>query len=242
MADSGPRRVALRQRDADALWIACSSRTVALFVESVGHGARRLGRSSARARAAQRVPSGWARTIIVYDLRVQEMLKEDLNVLSNNGLDLKVDASVRYRVDAQALRAAHADGAPGTRRSSSGPSSAPRPARCSAATRREEMSPPSKRAAIEKEIYDEVPRALQGKHVVVRGHRCVRDVVLPEAIRQAIADKLAEDAARPEDALHAGQGAPGGRRKLIEAEGIAKYQSIVRQGLTEESCGSRASR
>ena len=62
----------------------------------------------------------------------------------------------------------------------------------------------------------------------------VRDVGLPEAIRQAIADKLAEEQRSQKMRFTLDKERQEADRKQIEAEGIAKYQSIVRQGLTEE--------
>jgi regulator of protease activity HflC (stomatin/prohibitin superfamily) len=169
--------------------------------------------------------------LIVYDLRVQEM-KEDLNVLSNNGLDLKVDSSVRYRVDPPKLFELHTQTGPRYADILIGPIIRSEARKVFGRYAPEEIYS-SKREQIEKEIYEEVTRALQGKHVVVEAI-LVRDVGLPEAIRQAISDKLAEEQRSQKMVFTLGKERQEAERKLIEAEGIAKYQSIVRQGLTEE--------
>jgi regulator of protease activity HflC (stomatin/prohibitin superfamily) len=169
--------------------------------------------------------------LIVYDLRVQEM-KEDLNVLSNNGLDLKVDASVRYRVDPPKLFELHTQTGPRYADILIGPIIRSETRKVFGRYAPEEIYS-TKREQIEKEIYDEVSRALQGKHVVVEAI-LVRDVGLPEAIRQAIADKLAEEQRSQKMVFTLGKERQEAERKQIEAEGIAKYQSIVRQGLTQE--------
>jgi regulator of protease activity HflC (stomatin/prohibitin superfamily) len=169
--------------------------------------------------------------LIVYDLRVQEM-KEDLNVLSNNGLDLKVDASVRYRVDPPKLFELHTQTGPKYADILIGPIIRSETRKVFGRYAPEEIYS-TKREQIEKEIYDEVSRALQGKHVIVEAI-LVRDVGLPEAIRQAIADKLAEEQRSQKMVFTLGKERQEAERKQIEAEGIAKYQSIVRQGLTEE--------
>jgi regulator of protease activity HflC (stomatin/prohibitin superfamily) len=91
----------------------------------------------------------------------------------------------------------------------------------------------TKREEIEKQIYDEVLRALEGKHVVVEAV-LVRDVELPDAIKTAIADKLAEEQRAQKMRFTLDRERQEAQRKQIEAEGINKYQAIVRQGLTAE--------
>jgi regulator of protease activity HflC (stomatin/prohibitin superfamily) len=169
--------------------------------------------------------------LIVYDMRVQEM-KEELNVLSNNGLDLRVDASVRYRVDPLKLFELHTQTGPRYADILIGPIVRSETRKVFGRYAPEEIYS-TKREQIEKEIYDEVLRALQGKHVVVEAI-LVRDVFLPEAIRQAIADKLAEEQRSQKMRFTLDKERQEAERKTIEAEGIAKYQSIVRQGLTQE--------
>lgn len=169
--------------------------------------------------------------LIVYDFRVQEM-KEDLNVLSNNGLDLKVDASVRYRVEPGKIFELHTQTGPRYADILVGPIVRSEARKVFGRYAPEEIYS-SKREQIEKEIYDEVTKALQGKHVVVEAI-LVRDVLLPDAIRQAIADKLAEEQRSQKMRFTLDKERQEADRKQIEAEGIAKYQSIVRQGLTDE--------
>lgn len=169
--------------------------------------------------------------LIVYDLRVQEM-KEELNVLSNNGLDLKVDASVRYRVEPARLFELHTQTGPAYAEILIGPIVRSETRKVFGRYAPEEIYS-TRREQIEKEIYDEVLRALAGKHVVVEAI-LVRDVFLPEAIRTAIADKLAEEQRSQKMRFTLDKERQEADRKQIEAEGIAKYQSIVRQGLTDE--------
>lgn len=171
------------------------------------------------------------KSLIVYDLRVQEM-KEDLAVLSSNGLDLRVDASVRYRVDAPRLFELHTQTGPRYADILVGPVVRSEARKVFGRYAPEEIYS-TKREQIEKEIYDEVTRALQGKHVIVEAV-LVRDVTLPESIRNAIADKLAEEQRSQKMRFTLDKERQEAERKLIEAEGIAKYQGIVRQGLTEE--------
>ena len=91
----------------------------------------------------------------------------------------------------------------------------------------------TKREEIERQIYEEVTGALKGKHVVVEAV-LIRDVNLPDAIQSAIADKLAEEQRSQKMRFTLDKERQEAQRKQIEAEGIAKYQAIVRQGLTGE--------
>lgn len=171
------------------------------------------------------------KSLIVYDLRVQEM-KEELSVLSNNGLDIRVDASVRYRVDPSKLFELHTQTGPRYADILVGPIVRSEARKVFGRYAPEEIYS-TKREQIEKEIYDEVLRALGGKHVVVEAI-LVRDVTLPQSIREAIADKLAEEQRSQKMRFTLEKERQEAERKQIEAEGIAKYQGIVRQGLTEE--------
>ncbi|HEX8703280.1 MAG TPA: prohibitin family protein [Myxococcaceae bacterium] len=169
--------------------------------------------------------------LIVYDMRVQEM-KEELSVLSNNGLDLRVDASVRYRADAPKIFELHTQTGPRYADILVGPIVRSEARKVFGRYAPEEIYS-TKREQIEKEIYDEVLRALAGKHVLVEAI-LVRDVILPEAIRLAIGDKLAEEQRSQKMRFTLDKERQEADRKKIEAEGIATYQSIVRQGLTQE--------
>ena len=171
------------------------------------------------------------KSLITYDLRVQEM-KEELSVLSNNGLDIRVDASVRYRAEPSKLFELHTQTGPRYSEILVGPIVRSEARKVFGRYAPEEIYS-TKREQIEKEIYDEVLRALQGKHVVVEAI-LVRDVTLPQSIREAIADKLAEEQRSQKMRFTLEKERQEADRKQIEAEGIAKYQGIVRQGLTEE--------
>ena len=170
-------------------------------------------------------------SIISYDLRVHEM-KEPLSVLSNNGLAIRVDASVRYRPKAEEMYELQTQIGPNYAEIMIAPVVRSEARKVFGRYAPEEIYS-TKREEIEKQIYDEVARALEGKHVVVEAI-LVRDVELPSAIQQAIADKLAEEQRSQKMRFTLDKERQEAQRKQIEAEGIAKYQSIVRQGLTPE--------
>jgi regulator of protease activity HflC (stomatin/prohibitin superfamily) len=169
--------------------------------------------------------------MITYDLRVNEM-KEQLSVLSNNGLELKVHASVRYMPKRAEIFELQTEIGPRYSDIVIGPVVRSEARKVFGRYAPEEIYS-TKREEIEKQIYDEVTKALQQKHVIVEAI-LVRDVELPEAIKNAIADKLAEEQRSQKMHFTLQKERQEAQRKQIEAEGIAKYQSIVRQGLTSD--------
>ena len=172
----------------------------------------------------------WNR-VIPYDLRVHEF-KEGLAVLSNNGLMLKVDASVRYRPKAEELYELQTQIGPRYADILIAPVVRSEARKVFGRYAPEEIYS-TKREEIERQIYDEVTKALKDKHVVVEAI-LVRDVDLPEDIKVAIQDKLAEEQASQKMKFTLDRERQEAQRKQIEAEGINKYQTIVRQGLTAE--------
>jgi regulator of protease activity HflC (stomatin/prohibitin superfamily) len=169
--------------------------------------------------------------VIPYDLRVHEM-KEQLSVLSNNGLSILVDASVRFRPRADQLFDLHTKIGPRYAETLVAPVVRSEARKVFGRYAPEEIYS-TKREEIEKQIYDEVQKALEGRPVVVEAV-LIRDVELPEAIKQAIGDKLAEEQKAQKMKFTLDRERQEATRKQIEAEGINKYQSIVRQGLTTE--------
>jgi regulator of protease activity HflC (stomatin/prohibitin superfamily) len=169
--------------------------------------------------------------VIQYDTRVHEM-KEQLIVLSSNGLTLRVDASVRFRPMTEELYELQTQIGPDYDQKVVAPIVRSEARKVFGRYQPEEIYS-TKREEIERQIYDEVLKALEGKHVVVEAV-LVRDVDMPDAIKTAIGDKLAEEQRAQKMKFTLDRERQEAQRKQIEAEGIAKYQSIVRQGLTPE--------
>jgi regulator of protease activity HflC (stomatin/prohibitin superfamily) len=170
-------------------------------------------------------------SVISYDTRVHEM-KEALAVISSNGLTMQVDASIRYRPKIEELYELQTTIGPDYDQKVIGPVVRSEARKVFGRYQPEEIYS-TKREEIERQIYDEVTRALAGKHVIVEAV-LVRDVELPETIKTAIADKLAEEQRAQKMRFTLDRERQEADRKQIEAEGIAKYQNIVRQGLTPE--------
>jgi regulator of protease activity HflC (stomatin/prohibitin superfamily) len=172
----------------------------------------------------------WNR-VIQYDTRVHEM-KEQLSVLSSNGLPLRVEASVRFRPDLDELYELQTQIGTDYDSKLIAPIVRSEARKVFGRYQPEEIYS-TKREEIEQQIYTEVTRALQGKHIVVEAV-LIRDVELPEAIKTAISDKLAEEQRAQKMKFTLDRERQEAQRKQIEADGILKYQNIVRQGLTPE--------
>ena len=170
-------------------------------------------------------------SVITYDTRVHEM-KEVLVVISSNGLTMQIDTSVRYRPKPDELFDLQTKIGPDYAQKVIGPVVRSEARKVFGRYQPEEIYS-TKREQIEAQIYEEVLKALEGKHVVVEAI-LVRDVGLPETIKTAIADKLAEEQRSQKMKFTLDKERQEALRKQVEAEGIAKYQSIVRQGLTAE--------
>jgi len=170
-------------------------------------------------------------SVIPYDTRVHEM-KESMVVLSSNGLTLHLDASIRYRPEVKELYELQTEIGPDYDQKVIGPVVRSEARKVFGRFQPEEIYS-TRREEIERQINEETTKALQGKHVVVEAI-LIRDITLPEAIKTAIADKLAEEQRSQKMQFTLEKERREAERKEIEAEGIAKYQAIVRRGLTPE--------
>src|SRR5512145_2835336 len=120
--------------------------------------------------------------VIQYDTRVHEM-KEQLVVLSSNGLTIRVDSSLRFRPKIEELFELQTEIGPDYDQKVIGPVVRSEARKVFGRYQPEEIYS-TKREEIERQIYDEVLKALKGKHVVVEAI-LVRDVLLPETIKTA---------------------------------------------------------
>jgi regulator of protease activity HflC (stomatin/prohibitin superfamily) len=170
-------------------------------------------------------------SVIPYDTRVHEM-KEQLAVISSNGLTMMVEASIRYRPKEDELFELQTKIGQDYDQKLIAPVVRSEARKVFGRYQPEEIYS-TKREEIERQIYEEVLKALVGKHVVVEAV-LVRDVSLPDTIKTAIADKLAEEQRSQKMKFTLDKERQEAQRKRVEAEGIATYQSIVRQGLTAE--------
>ena len=168
-------------------------------------------------------------TMYKYEVRQKE-LKEEMKVLSSNGLDIELEASVWYHPDLNKLPLLHQQIGEGYLERVVQP--AIRSAARSVIGRyTPEQIYSSKRDAIQNEIFDETKIILKNKHIVLE-RVLVRDVSLPPTIKTAIERKLRQEQESLEYEFRLQKAEKEAQRQRIEAEGKAAANKILNESLT----------
>ncbi len=169
--------------------------------------------------------------VIVYEVRQQELF-EKMKVLSSNGLEIQIDASAWYQPVYKDLGNLH---------QSLGENYLERviqPAIRSAARSvvgryTPEQLYSSKRDAIQDEIFEETKKILE-KQFVQLNEVLVRDVTLPNTIKDAIERKLKQEQESLEYEFRLVTAAKEAEKVIIEAEGKAESNRILSASLTDK--------
>ena len=169
--------------------------------------------------------------VYVYEVRQQELF-EKMKVLSSNGLEIQIDASAWYepvygdlgnlhqslgknylqRVIQPAIRSA---------------------ARSVVGRYTPEQLYSSKRDAIQDEIYAETKTILEKQYVQLN-EVLVRDVTLPNTIKEAIERKLRQEQESLEYEFRLVTAAKEAEKVIIEAKGKAESNRILSASLTDK--------
>ena len=169
--------------------------------------------------------------VIIYEVRQQELF-EKMRVLSSNGLEIQIDASVWYlpvynelgrlhqnlgenylgRVIQPAIRSA---------------------ARSVVGRYTPEQLYSSKRDAIQDEIFEET-KIILDKQYVQLNEILVRDVTLPNTIKDAIERKLKQEQESLEYEFRLVTASKEAEKVIIEAEGKAESNRILSASLTDK--------
>lgn len=166
-----------------------------------------------------------------YDVRTQDQ-KEILHVLTNNGLSVRLEASIRYRPVRTELPQLHAEIGPGYFDVIVAPVVRSEARKVGGRYAPEEIYS-SKREVVEQEVLEEVRSAVSGKHVDLEAI-LIRDVDLPDNIKRAISEKLEEEQRALKMAFTLNRERQEAERKRIEAQGISDFQNIVAKGISPE--------
>ncbi len=169
--------------------------------------------------------------VIIYEVRQQELF-EKMKVLSSNGLEIQIDASAWYEPVYSELGNLH---------QSLGENYLQRviqPAIRSAARSvvgryTPEQLYSSKRDAIQDEIFDETKKILEKQYVQLN-EVLVRDVTLPNTIKDAIERKLKQEQESLEYEFRLVTAAKEAEKVIIEAEGKAESNRILSASLTDK--------
>ena len=170
----------------------------------------------------------WNR-MIIYDVRINESL-EEMDVLSKNGLNIKIELSYRYQPDEIKIGYLHEEiGSEYDRRIIK--------PEIRSATREvigkylpEELYS-TQREAIQDEIFTRTAETCNAKHIKIDAV-LIRDIVLPEKVKTAISNKIeAEQEAQRYDYLLDIERKEA-ERKVIEAQAKADANQILNASLT----------
>lgn len=169
--------------------------------------------------------------VFVYEVRQQE-LSEKMQVLSSNGLEIKLDASAWYQPIYTDVAKLHQEKGEDYLQRVIQP--AIRSAARSVVGRyTPEQLYSSKRDAIQEEIFEETKKILDKQYVQLN-EILVRDVTLPPTIKDAIERKLRQEQESLEYEFRLEKAQKEAERQRIEAEGKARANTILSASLTDK--------
>ncbi|SDB38657.1 Regulator of protease activity HflC, stomatin/prohibitin superfamily [Flavobacteriaceae bacterium MAR_2010_188] len=172
----------------------------------------------------------WNR-VFVYEVRQQELF-EKMNVLSSNGLDIKLDASVWFQPRYEDLGKLHQEKSEMYKERILLP--AIRSAARSVVGRyTPEQLYSSKRDAIQAEIFDETKKIVQDQYIQLNDV-LVRDVTLPPTIKDAIERKLKQEQESLEYEFRLITADKEAQKVRIEAQGKADANDILSASLNDQ--------
>jgi regulator of protease activity HflC (stomatin/prohibitin superfamily) len=166
-----------------------------------------------------------------YDVRTQDH-QEALHILTNNGLSVALEASIRFHPIRDEISALHAEIGPEFYDVIVAPVVRSEARKVGGRYSPEEIYS-SKRESVEREILEETRSAVAGKHIELEAI-LIRDVDLPENIKGAISEKLEEEQKALKMQFTLNRERQEAERKRIEAQGIADFQKIVSAGISAE--------
>lgn len=169
--------------------------------------------------------------VYVYEVRQQELF-ERMNVLSSNGLDIKLDASIWFQPSFNDLGKLHQEKSEKYKERILLP--AIRSAARSVVGRyTPEQLYSSKRDAIQQEIFEETKKIVQDQYIQLNDV-LVRDVTLPPTIKDAIERKLRQEQESLEYEFRLVTAQKEAERQIIEAKGKADANKILSASLTDK--------
>ncbi len=167
--------------------------------------------------------------MVVYPTRQQEIL-EKMRVLSSNGLDITVEISTWFQLDKKNIPSLHKEKGRGYIDDIVKP--AIRSATRSVIGRyTPEEIYSTKRDAIQSEIYEET-KTILAKQYVQTNEVLVRDITLPNTIKDAIENKLKQEQESLEYEFKLQKEQKEAKRIKIAAEGKAEANRILNASLT----------
>ena len=169
--------------------------------------------------------------VFIYEVRQQE-LSEQMQVLSSNGLEIKLDATAWFHPQYENTGKLHQE------KGENYIERVIRPAIRSAARSvvgryTPEQLYSTKRDAIQDEIFTETQKILANQYIQLN-EILVRDVTLPATIKTAIETKLKQEQESLEYEFRLEKAQKEAERQRIEAEGKANANRILSASLTDK--------
>ncbi len=169
--------------------------------------------------------------VFIYEVRQQEVF-EKMQVLSSNGLEIKLDASAWFEPKREDLGKLHQEKGENyvqrvllpTIRSA---------ARSVVGRYTPEQLYSSKRDAIQAEIFEETKKIVDGQYIQLN-EVLVRDVTLPPTIKEAIERKLRQEQESLEYEFRLVTADKEAQKQRIEAQGKADANRILSASLTDK--------
>lgn len=169
--------------------------------------------------------------IFIYEVRQQEVF-EKMQVLSSNGLEIKLEATAWFEPEYEQLGFLHQE--KGEEYVSRVLQPAIRSAARSVVGRyTPEQLYSSKRDVIQEEIYDETKKIIENQYIQLN-EILVRDVTLPPTIKDAIENKLRQEQESLEYEFRLEKAKKEAERQRIEAKGKADANEILGASLTDK--------
>ena len=171
----------------------------------------------------------WNR-IVIYNVKQQEVL-ESMQVLSSNGLEITIDVSVLYQPLYDQLGLLHQTKGENYLNSVLLPNIRA-VARSVVGRYTPEQLYSTKRDAIQNEIFEETQKVVKDQYIQLNAV-LVRDVTLPQAIKEAIERKLKQEQEALEYEFRIAKSIQEAERQRIDAEGKAKANRILSASLSK---------
>lgn len=169
-------------------------------------------------------------SFFVYKTQTDER-REDLHILSADGASIEMEASIWFRPIIDKLDSLQIRVGPNYFAVLVGPALRGE-ARSIVGRYKPDEIYSTKREIISSEILEAVSSVLEDKFIDVE-NVIIRNVVLPPKITEAINEKLAADQEQQRMQFILLREEQEAQRKKIEAQGIADFQKIITQGLTD---------
>jgi prohibitin 1 len=170
--------------------------------------------------------------VFKYNVRQQELFEKEMAVLSSNGLEIKLDASVLYQATTETVALLHQTRGeqylqsviiPGIRSAT----------RSVVGRYTPEQLYSTKRDAIQTEIFEETKKILEPQYIQLNAV-LVRDVTLPPTIKTAIERKLKQEQESLEYEFRLVTAEKEAEKQIIEARGKADANKILSASLTDK--------